>query len=141
MTEALFLITLAVNAFNEQYQKSFTPEDFCIFSITPAPNFNLGYEVVTIRDGDFVRIHMYLNIGRFDTLSPYRLEVNYPSYSNALGDEVYVTLGEIDRYYQDSGLYKFNSINTCGITLNVLATEEGEPFADENGEFFIIENA
>jgi hypothetical protein len=140
MTEALFLITLAVNAFNEQYQKSFTPSDFCIFSITPAPGFDLGYEVVTIRDGDSVRLRIYLILGRFDTLSPYRIEVNYPSHTAQLGDEVYVALGEIDKFYQDSGLYKFHTINTCGLMLNLLTDETGDPFVDESGEYFVIED-
>jgi hypothetical protein len=140
MSEVLFLTTLAVNAFNEQYQKSFTPNDFCIFSITPAPGFHLGYEIVSVRDGDFLRLRIYLNIGKCDQLSKYRLEVNHPSYENALGDEVYVALGEIDNYYKDSGMFKFNSINTCGILLNVLTDETGDPFTDEQGEYFVMEN-
>jgi hypothetical protein len=73
-------------------------------------------------------------------LSPYRIEVNYPSHTAQLGDEVYVALGEIDKFYQDSGLYKFHTINTCGLMLNLLTDETGDPFVDESGEYFVIED-
>lgn len=140
MSEALFLITLALKAFNDQYQKSFTAQDFCIFSITPAPNTDLGYEIVSITDQDFLRIHIYLSFGKLDQLHKYRLEVNYPSYSGTLGDEVYVATGEVCQYYKDTGVYRFNPINTCGILLNVFTTEDGEPLVDESGDYFVIEN-
>lgn len=137
MTEADFLKSLAVNNYNKQYSKSFNISDFCVTSIDAITGFKYGYEFNTMVDDDFVRLRMYFNLTQRDYLSPYRVEVNYPSQTGSLGDEVYVCIGEVDRYYLDSNQYKFRSIDTCGV--NFLLFEDGEIFETEAGEPILFE--
>lgn len=141
MNEVTFLLKLAITVFNRQYNTNFNIDDFCIFSIEPSYGFDLGYEIVTIINTDNVRLRIYLNIGEKDNLSNYKLEVNHPSYTGGLGDEVHVALGEIDKDHIENNLIKFLFINTCNINNNVIATEDDIAITTEDGEVLIIETA
>ncbi len=137
MTEADFLKSLAVNHYNRQYSKKFNIQEFCVTSIAPITGFKYGYEVVTMRQDDFLRLRMYFNLTERDFLSPYRVEVNLPHYNNDLSDEVYVCIGEVDRFYLDSNRYKFRSIDTCGV--NFLLFEDATIFETEDGDPIVFE--
>lgn len=140
MSESDFLLNLALTVFNRQFNRNFTNSDFCLFSIQPPVNFDLGYEILSITDEDKLRLRIYLTINKKDDLSNFRVEVDYPSHTDGLGDEIYVALGEVDRAHMDNGTMRFRPINTCGILLNAISTEDGEYITTEDGEIIVTEN-
>jgi hypothetical protein len=141
MTEKQFIIQLAVDQFNAQYNRSMLHTDFDARSIEPNQFSILAYEVFTVRLDDYVRLRMYLEYGPYDNLGPYRLEVDGSTGGvGVLGDEVYVTSGQVDSYYRESGLYRFGLLNVDTATWNILLDEMGNEWITEaTGEFFILE--
>lgn len=127
-SEKEFLLLLALHQYNLQYKKRFKPEDCDIFSVEPHYKTQLGYEIRSRILTDFFKIRVYFNFSDRSMVNPYRLEVNKTFQVNQLGDEVYVTTGTIDRYYQDAGIYKFRWIEGDAIT--------DTPFALMNGMAF-----
>lgn len=109
--EKKFLIELALHEFNQQYQKNIKAEDCAIRSIKPAYGAKYGYEIDTVRTDDYVRLRMYFNLEGINKFKPYRLEVDKTLAPGQLGDEVYVTIGTVNHYYLDAGIYKFRWMN------------------------------
>lgn len=136
LAERDFLIEYAVRKYNRQYGRDYTRDEFDVRSITPRVNTDLGYEFTTNRLDDFVRLRIYFSFGRFDDVRDFKLEVNYPSYIGKLGDETFVALGTIDRYYLDSGIYKFRWIGTDTSRLPIFVTDEQVAFVDDRGRYF-----
>lgn len=106
-SERDFLIKLAVDRFNLQFGKKINPKDCTIRSIPPNYRREKGYEVLTKRNDDFVRLQFYFNIMGIDNLRPYRIETDETLKTSALGDEVYVSLGTVNPYYTDNDIYRF----------------------------------
>lgn len=110
-SEREFLIDLALHDFNQQYKKNIKSEVCAIRSIRPAYGTKYGYEIDTIRTDDYVRLRMYFNLEGINKFKPYRLEVDDTLAPGTLDDEVYVTIGTINPYYLDAGIYKFRWLN------------------------------
>ena len=140
MNERRFLIQLAVYAFNQQYNRDLKVHDCDIKSIPPNQFSTIAYEVFTVRLDDYVRLRLYLEYGDYDNLGRYRLEVDGTDGLGILGDEVYVTSGFVDRYYRESGLYKFGWLGVDISTWNILMDEQGNEWITEDTEVnFILE--
>lgn len=124
LTEKQFLINLAISRFNEQYGRDIDPTTINIKSISPNYGSDLGYELQTLRKTDYLRLRMYLSFSRVDGVMPYRLEVDKTFIPDALGDEIFVTKGSVNRYYQDAGIYKFRWIAPDVSTVDYFETYE-----------------
>ena len=109
-SEKEFLIKLAVDRFNQQFNKRINPKECTVHSIPRNYQREYGYEVVTRRQDDFLRLRIYFNIVGIDSLRSYRLEVDNSYKVQEKGDEVYVALGNVNPYYRDSGTYNFRWI-------------------------------
>ncbi len=146
LTEKQFLIGLALKRFNEQYNRNVQISDCDIRSIPVRYAFVLSYEITSNRLDDNFRLHMHLRMEGSDGLGPYRVEVDSNLTQNAgttgnTGDEVYVTLGTIDPYYRNQGIYKFRPLNQDPALSNILLLEDGTPLLLENGEEIELEVA
>lgn len=135
--EKEFLLGLILGQFNAQYRKNLGVDNATIYSIRPAANSQLGYEVKTRVINDYVRMRAYFNLVDRTSVEPFRVEVNKSAVVGALGDEVYVTTGLIDRYYQDAGLYKFRWIEDVDVNRGFFADMRGVPIRLMNGGFFL----
>lgn len=109
-SEKEFLIKLAVDRFNLQYNKRIDPKGCTVHSIPRNYQREKGYEIVTRRQDDFLRLRIYFNIVGIDSIRAYRLEVDDTYKVRENGDEVYVALGNVNPYYVDSGTYTFRWI-------------------------------
>lgn len=138
VAEKDFLIGLALRQYNDQYNKSFVVDDCDIVSIPNNIKSDLAYEIVNMRTDDFFRLRMYLNIAEKDEISPYRIEVDGSGYTYALGDEVFVSSGTVDRYYRDSGTYGFLTI-TEEMGIDAILSEDGIPIISEDGIHIVSE--
>lgn len=140
MTEREFIIQLAVNSFNQQYGRNVQFTDCDVKSILPNQFSLFAYEIFTVRFDDFVRMRLYLDFGNYDVIGNYRLEVDGSAGVGVLGDEVYVASGFVDRYYKESGLYKFNWMGEDQSTWDIFLMENGDSFVTEDtGDLFILE--
>jgi hypothetical protein len=140
-TEREFLIQMALDKYNSQYNKNFTVSDCDIITIPARVNFDLSYEIFTTRLDDFLRLHMHLLFGAGDGLQNYRLETDGTTHIDSLGDEIFVTTGTIDRYYKESRVYKFQPISPTDALLPILLDEKGYAILVENGDFLPLETA
>lgn len=139
LTEREFLIKLAVDRYNLQYGKNFNYEDFDIFSILPSYSFDLGYEVYTMFDADNVRLRIYFRFSTVTNLTAYRVEVDLTYKVDILGDEVIVSIGEIDRWYKDSGQYTFGWLIPDPSRRPILLLENKDWFLLEDNNYINLE--
>lgn len=109
--EREFIIDLAVSRFNLQYKKKIDPKDCLVKSIVGNYGCFYGYEIDSIRVDDFLRLRIYFNLGGLDSFLPYRLETDKTMSEGALGDEIFVTIGTVNRFYKDEGIYKFRPMS------------------------------
>lgn len=137
-SEQSFLLTLALDQYNRQYGKQLHPEDCIIYSIPATYQKAYGYEIVTTTQVDYVRLRMYLDLGAVDYVEPYRLEVDNSQSAGALGDEVYVTLGSVQRYYYDERIYRFIWIENALAESVFLTLMSGEPFLKTDGDYLLL---
>jgi hypothetical protein len=137
LSEADFLKKLAVDMYNSQYGKNLNPIDFCVMSIPTDTGFRYGYEVITIKDDDFLRLRMYFNLEHTQRFKPFQIEVSNPYAERSLSDEIFITSGSLESYYLDSNIYKFREINTCDV--NNLLTEDMDDITTEDDEDIILE--
>lgn len=137
MNEFDIIKSIILRYFNIQYQKEYIPDDFDIITITPAVNFRYGYEISSKTTVDYFRIRVYLNEGDYDNLSKFRIELNYPTSTSKLGDEVYVAVGSIDKYYRETGKVKFLKVNTRDKAFILL--ENSNILLAENGSALLLE--
>lgn len=110
-SEKEFLINIAVKLFNKQYGKNVDASRCYIQSIEPNYQRQLGYEITTSRPDDYVRLRIYFDIVGIDSFRPYRLEVDEKFRVGYTGDEVFVSLGTINPFYRDEGIYTFRWIS------------------------------
>ena len=108
--ESQFLRTLAVREFNFQYKRNIAPGLCNIKSIAPGYGCTHGYEIESLRQGDHLRMRMYFNLGELDQFQPYRLETDTTFAKGTLGDENYVMIGTVNKYYVESGTYRFRTM-------------------------------
>ena len=137
-TEKEFLIGLALLQFNVQYSRRFIPSEFDIMSIPPNSYSDRGYEVISIRLDDQVRLRIYLTFDFDFFTAPYRVVNSGDEVAGTLTDEVYVTDIKIPRYYYDDGIYKFRNLTLDWYKLPVFLTEDGKPFLLEDGTLYHI---
>lgn len=138
MTESEFLITRALAVYKNRYGGNIKVEDCIIASIPPGEQADRGYEITTPNGSRYFRIRYYFVFGNQDQEGWGRLEVAPPYTPGALGDEVYVIRGVVDRHWVHEG-YPFNPINPWGLPLGVIITEEGHPIISEDGKFLVVE--
>lgn len=132
------IANIAVTRYNEQFGTKFNPADFDVFSIQPAYSNTHGYEIYTERNDDSLRLHLYFNIGQKDDFMPYRLENDLQDIKGELGDEVFVTIGLVDRYYIESRQALFGWIDRSFDELPILLQENGEPLLTEDDGFILL---
>lgn len=140
MIEKDFIIQLAVNTFNAQYNQAIEIERCDAKSIEPNERSVLGYEVFTKRLDDFVRLRLYLNFDTTNDISQFKLEVDGTEGSDVLSDEVYVAMGSVNEFYRDTWFYKFKPMGVDITLWDIFLTEDGVPFVSEDtGEYFVQE--
>jgi hypothetical protein len=134
------LISLAVTAFNHQYNKRLLFNDFDIRSIQPHSNSVLAYELESTRFDDFLRLRIYLNISNVNSVSRYRLENDSSNHSNELGDEIFVSDGTIDRYFiKEKNIQQFINLGSDITRLEVYLTNDNEVLITDDGEYLLLE--
>lgn len=138
MNEKEFLITMAVRKYNEQYARSIDPSQCDIRSIPTRQSYDRSYEIRTNRTDDYVKLNVHLNFGDFDHLYPYRLETEGSGLGD-LTDEVFVTTGTIDRYYQEQNVYKFQTLQYNDQLQLSLLLEDSTPLLAEDGTNILLE--
>lgn len=139
MSESEFLITRALNIYNDQYQRAIKVSDCKIVSIFNDPHSDRGYEITTPEQSPYFRIRFFVKFTDNDRAIPIRIEVSQPYIDRALGDEVYAIHAGIDNWYRTSGTYKFAPIAQDELPFGVIITEDGIPIVTELGEFMVIE--
>lgn len=105
--EKQFLTELIVNMFNAQYGKAIDSSLCEIKSIRPNYGSSLGYEVLTKRLDDFLRLRFYTTIETSDHIGTFRLEIDETNLNNRLGDEVYSCVGGLNREWVERRIYRF----------------------------------
>lgn len=138
-SEKHFLIGLALNQYNAQYKRNFKVSECDIHSIPARPFTDKGYEIITLRMGDEVRMHMFVTFGKSTIYSPYKLEIKAPYATAGLGDETYVMYAGVDAYYIEQDIYKFRDIEIDYGLLPLIWTENKKYILAENGHFFFQE--
>lgn len=140
LTEREFLIKLAVDKYNDQYSTKIKYEDVTICSIDPNYNTDLGYEIVTTNQLDFVRLRVYLTFDAGTHLYDYRVENDTSTGHGVLTDEVSVTLGTLASFYRDTNIYKFSWLDQVSQWggASILLTEDFEYITTEDGEPILI---
>lgn len=138
-TEKEFLIGIAITQFNVQFGRKFLTSDFDIMSIDPNSYSDRGYELVTIRLDDQVRLRMYVTFADDFFVSGYRLVNTGDAVLGALGDEIYVSDVRVPRSYLEDGIYKFRTLTTDWSLLPITLTEQNQPLVSMDGIYFIPE--
>ena len=139
MIEIDYLIQTAVDRFNFQYGEHLTYDEMRIFSISPEENSDLGYELFTIRQDDYVRLRLFILLGQVcDT--PYRLETDNTFIYDGLGDEVFCTIHGIDAVTMAAEGFKFPWLTLeAQVPFNTLSTEDFIPLITEDGLYLLAE--
>lgn len=137
MDEKLYLIALAVSAYNEQFGYAYVPGDFDVKSIEPNNNADFGFEFLTPRYDDFLRLRLYGKFGNGTWLSPYRVDVDVIAISGP-GDEVFVADAVFDYsllYNTDNFIRRsFPNLILNLDLLDVLITDDNEILITDDGE-------
>ena len=84
-------------------------------------------------------MHLHLSFGKMDSLSNFGVELDKTLIVGELGDELHVAYGLIDRYWIDSGKYKFPQISYNLPVIGVIIFEDGSPVYLEDGGFIVPE--
>lgn len=87
--ERRYLIRLAVDAYNYQFEANFNYQQFDIFTITANNYSQVGFEVFTLQFEDYLRLRLYCNPSNQDLVLPYRLDAD-TSNILGLGQKVFV---------------------------------------------------
>lgn len=131
---------MALQLFNNQYRKNLQLADFDMICISKKPDYPIAFEAYTTRTDDFLRLRIYLHIGKADDLQPFKLEVNAPYHNSSSQDEVYVTLGSLDIYHLESGYLKEEFLYNCPEQMmSLILAEDGSPILAEDGGFILTE--
>lgn len=139
MKEKQFIIQFAIQRFNRQYKRKLRIQDFDAKSIPPNRFSEKAYEVFSVRLDDYIRLRIYLTFSKHDKTGPYRLEVDGSEGTGVLGDEVYVCQGTVDRYYLESGLYKFDALEEDVTLWNLALSEGDDALITETGDYILLE--
>lgn len=140
LTEREFLITIAVRLFKSQYGRDIPVENCDVRSITASQRRALGYEIVTTRFDDFLRLRLYFDFGDETKFVSYRVEnVQGQLGPTKLDDEVYVAYGTVERYYKTEGIYRFRWMTEDINRYDVILDEGEAPVLSEDGEFIVAE--
>lgn len=140
-SERDFLIMLATKLFKSQYGRNIPISCCDVRSITPSSRRELGYEIVTTRFDDFLRMRLYFDFGDETKFVNYRIENEQGKDGPAqLDDEVYVAYGTVERYYKTEGIYRFRWMTEDVSRYDVILAEaDGLPILSEDGEFIVAE--
>lgn len=139
--ERALLIQMAILKYNRQFNHSFKAEDCDILSIPTRVNFDLSYEIYSVRFDDYLRLHIHLTFDNKFGLKDYRLENDGTTAAGVLGDEVFVAVGTIDRYYRDERIFRFAPIVPSEAALPVILMESSYAILGEDGDFLLLETA
>lgn len=139
MTEKEFLIYLAVDNYNRQYNKNYDVADFDIRSIAHNDFTDIAYEVYTSITNDNLRLRMYMTFADSMQLTKYRIETRSPDSITSSEDEVYVASGNLDEQYIWNGTYRFREIPVDDDLGFMILTEDDLPLDTEIGTPFILE--
>ena len=138
MVEIDYLIQTAVDRFNFQYGEQLLYDEMRIFSIPPESNSDLGYELFTIRQDDYVRLRLFILLGQICDIS-YRLETDATFIYNGLGDEVFCTIHGIDAEVIRVNNFKFEWLTLEEqVPFGTLSTETLIPLITEDGRYLLI---
>jgi hypothetical protein len=132
---------LAIKFFNSQFERNLIAHKFDLICIPKKINYPIAFEIFTEDKSDFLRLRVYLSLGKEDNLQEYKLEVNSPYTEGSNTDEVWVALGTLDTYNLESGYMKENNLLNCtDEELGVILDENGQPLLAEFFGFLLIEN-
>lgn len=138
MDDREFLKSFALARFNDQHGRKFKHSDCDIKSIPVRYDCDRSYEIFSNRLDDYFRLHIHLRFDVSDGLGDYRVELQGSRVTGALGDEVWVAVGTIDRYYMEAGLTRFQNLNTNENLVEVLDYENGEHMVFSDGELILL---
>jgi hypothetical protein len=131
---------MALTLFNNQFNRNLRVTDFDMICIAKKADYPIAFEAYTTRADDFLRLRIYLKIGKADNLLPFKLEVNAPYHNATSEDEVWVTLGTLDVYHLESGYLKEQFLYDCPEQMmSLILAEDGTPILGENGEYLLTE--
>lgn len=133
-----YLIQFVLDSYNYQYGKNIKASDCSVRSINPRPQSRVAYEVFTNRTDDFLRLRIYMNFGDTDFLDKFRMESDLDLPPGELGDEVFVAFGYFNRYYLESGDYKFYWIGENPGGFNILVSSDNDPVVTSHGEYILL---
>lgn len=130
----------ALRFFGVQFNKQLNPADFAIICVPKKADYPLAFEIFTTRIDDFLRLRVYLQITSSDNFQPFKLEVTTPYVNNSPEDEVWVTLGSLDKYHIESGYLKEDGLYRCpDMVDNILLMEDGNAILAEDGSYILME--
>lgn len=137
-----FIIELAVNAFNLQFNRSFSYDEFDAISIENNPTSHCAFEIYTTRFDDNFRLRLYTSLGNINRVGTYVLKEQIENYPGS-GDELFVADAILDQEF----LYLNNNQirqSGCSIAqdiskLMILLQENGDALLLENGDFILLE--
>lgn len=133
LSEKDFLKFIVCENFMNRIGKKLDYKQCDIKSITPPGNCSHGYEIVTNRTDDFLRIHLYFTLVASTELALTRTELS-GSMRVGAGDEVYVMQGELAQEFVDSGMYRLRWIGENPITSGYIMAMDGSPIKTMTGE-------
>lgn len=141
LKEVDFLVSYAVNKFNQQFNKRFDYKGFAVHQIEEGSRHHRAYELYTLKDNDYLRLRIYIRFGRFDDLKNYRVEVEENLYNpSGLEDEVHVAEGTISKSWIDNGIYRFRKMTDVSVPGDYILSETGVHIFDEDGDYILLED-
>lgn len=138
MDEREFLLRLALDHWRSVYGLAVDDREFDIRSMTKHVDFDLAYEIQSIRVDDQFRIHLYLNIGQIDRIDHSFIGVSPNQSSGTLDDEQYVLMGSVDDRHRLSDGYTWGVLDWAPDRTSVVIQESGALVTYENGDLIVL---
>lgn len=108
--EKEFLLTLALNQYNAQYNRTLEPEDCQIKSIPARPFTDRGYEISTIREDDQLVMQMFITFSSKTSVTDIIVEATDEIDDSGASIGVMVLFLDLDAYFVEQDIYKFRTI-------------------------------
>ena len=108
--EKEFLLTLALNQYNAQYNRTLEPKDCQIKSIPARPFTDKGYEISTIREDDQLVVHMFITFSSNTSVADIIVEATDKTDVSGASIGTMVLFLQLDAYYLEQDIYKFRTI-------------------------------
>lgn len=135
-----FLKELGINAYNMQFDTSYTKSDYDILLLPSDDITILTYKLTNYKNPANILV-IYLTLDESNRLDSFRLGLDANVVAlGTLGDEIYVAYGTIDRLLIESFEYNLKVFKAEGGITGVILTEDYEFLVTEEDEsYFTLE--